>query len=172
MTFLVLATPRSLTAWLSNLLTDGSTVCYHDVLLDGGLERMQALAGVRVGFAETAGLAIPATLMRTFHDAPIVVVRSRPEQTAASLNRLRVDGDAFVKAVAPQIARGLSMLADRALFVAREDVLERATEIVEYLTGRRPDETRLALLRRLRITKVDPFCGDARALQELIRSER
>lgn len=172
MTFFVLAPPRSMTAWLANLLTSERSVCYHDVLTNGGLARMRLLATPDTGFAETAGLAVPRTLLGMFPSARVAVIRSDPMRVAGSLNRLGVDGDGFVQYAAPQVARAMDLLKDRALFVHDFEVLDRASEISMHLIGREPSPARLELLRSLQITKLKPLLGDARELKELIRRER
>ncbi len=172
MTFLVLAPPRSMTAWLANLLTTDRTVCHHDVLTNGGLARMRELVETPgVGFAETSGLAIPLTLLGAFPDARIVVIQSEPARVAVSLTKLGVDGPGFIRHVAPRIARAVSILSGHAMFVRDTEVIDRAGDIAAYLTGHRPSDARLALLRSLRVVKTNPLHGDPRALQALIRSE-
>lgn len=171
MTFLVLAPPRSMTAWLANLLTTDRTVCHHDVLTNGGLARMRELVAPGVGFAETSGLAIPLTLLGAFPDARIVVIQSEPARVAASLSRLGVNGAGFVRHAAPSIARAVSILSGHAKFVRDTEVLDRAGDIAEYLTGHRPSDARLSLLRSLHVVKTHPLQGDPRPLQALIRSE-
>jgi hypothetical protein len=173
MTFLVLAPPRSMTAWLANMLTTESTVCHHDVLVHGGLPRMRTLsgaAGVEVGFAETGGLAIPLTLLGAFPNARIVVIQSEPARVGASLTRIGIDGDAFIREAGARIGRAMS-LPGHAMFVRDTEVLDRAGDISEYLIGRRPSEARLSLLRTLRVVKSNPLHGDPKPLRELIERE-
>ncbi len=171
MSFLILSPPRCMTAWLANLLTDGTTLCHHDAMAHGGLKRLEALAGPNIGFAETAGMYVPRRLRQLFPAAPVVVVLADMARVAASLRALGVDGDAFVHDFAARVADTAEVYCGQALFVRDSEVATRAAEIAEHLTGRAPDPRRLELLRSLQVTKLDPFAGDPMAAQELRKGD-
>lgn len=87
--FFITGLPRSRTAWVSNWLTSGSTVCFHDVeAFPGGVPVVgikQAESGMRqVGFAgpETAKDFDQAT--RVYPDAPWLVIRRNSREAFAA----------------------------------------------------------------------------------------
>lgn len=171
MTFFVLAPPRCMTAWLANLLTTDCTTCHHDAMAFGGIGRLRQLAAPEVGFAETGGLYVPQTLLDLFPDARFVLVLADLQRVATSLRGIGVDGDAFIQDFAPRAYRAAELLQGRALVVRDTEVLERAGDIAEYLTGQRPSEARLTLLRALNITKAEPLRGDRGDARALINME-
>lgn len=170
MTFFVLAPPRCMTAWLANLLTTRTSLCHHDAMAGGGLPALRALAGPGVGFAETAGMYVPRTLLELFPAARFVLVLADLQRVAASLRGIGIDGEAFVRDFAPHAYRAAEALQGHALFVRDTEVLARAGDIAEYLTGERPSDNRLQLLRTLNVTAAEPLRGsraDLRALMAL-----
>lgn len=82
--FMVIAAPRSGTAWAANWLTNGSNHCIHDPLFDhhyGDLDRLE-YPGKTLGIACT-GLALFAEWVNQ-HPAPKVILhRDRTEVNAA-----------------------------------------------------------------------------------------
>ena len=160
-----------MTAWLANLLSDGRTLCHHDALAHGGIAGLQSRIARNVGFAETAGMYVPQTLLNEFPGCRFVLLLADMQRVAASLRGIGVDGDAFAAHFTPVLARAVEVFAGRALFVRDVEVKERAAEIVEYLTGAAPNTERLALLRELNIQKASPLAGNAVLLRDLMHME-
>jgi len=135
--FVVFASPRSRTYWLSRFLSYGSWICGHDEL-----QYMRSLDDIAtwftqpcIGTVETAGAQFWRTLVRDQPSARIVVVRRPVGEVLASLERQGVAGEA-VTAQIKATDRKLEQLAIRvpgALSVrfenlAREDVCARIFE--------------------------------------------
>ncbi len=87
MTFLVLALPRSRTAWLSRFLTYKDHICGHENLryLRGIEDAKTWLSIPDMGSAETAAAPWWRTLLRLAPTTQIVVVRRPVEQVVESL---------------------------------------------------------------------------------------
>ena len=104
--FLILALPRSRTAWLSRFLTYGDWVCGHEEL-----RHMRSLDDVRawfaqpcIGTAETAAAPWWRMIDRFAPDARILIVRRHPGEVVESL--LRIPGTRFDRAtLEPIIAK-------------------------------------------------------------------
>lgn len=88
--FLVLAQPRSRTAWLSHFLTYGPWHCGHEEARHlRSLEDAQAWLNMPfTGSAETAVAPYWRTLIKLRPDVKIVTVRRPVEESIASFNRL------------------------------------------------------------------------------------
>lgn len=86
--FMVLAAPRSGTAWAANWLTNGTNHCIHDPLYDhhyGDLDRLQ-MGGKSIGIACT-GLALWPDWINQ-HPAPKVILHRDPKEVNESCRAL------------------------------------------------------------------------------------
>lgn len=77
--YFIAAMPRSRTAWLSNLLTSGPSVCVHDAAVDGAdveslTRMMQSIESVYVGLADTGICFYWKQLFERHPDVPVVVI--------------------------------------------------------------------------------------------------
>jgi hypothetical protein len=85
--FLVTGLPRSRTAWLANLLTTGTTLCYHDAIRFGDpVELLMApIDGVGArGIADSALCCYHDAIFACWPDAPLVIVRRPFEECVSS----------------------------------------------------------------------------------------
>ena len=120
--FLVLAQPRSRTAWLSHFLTYGPWHCGHEEARHlRTLEDAQAwLSMPFTGSADTAVAPHWRTLIKLRPDVKIVTIRRPVEESIASFNRLPFNWDQeFLKRRIGSIDRKLDQIKARVA-----DVLE------------------------------------------------
>lgn len=165
---MVLAMPRSGTAWCANWLTTDRTVCLHDPLWMYHYSELDGLryAGRRVGVACTGLPLFPAFLAE--HRARKVILHRPIEEVNASLAQLGQAplGDAWNGAL------------DRitGLHVDWADLYkpDKAAGIYEFLTQRPLDQGRYDLLRRLNVQmafeKVDVNAAAAQRLFDELRA--
>lgn len=163
--FVILALPRSRTAWLSAWLSDGGRLCLHDALAFAhSRDVLRALTNGGNGMAETAGMALPRVLHATLPDARYLVVRRDPQEVNTSLHRLGVWNAKQV------VTTGNRALHDAAAYLrTRAAVKEIAygdlnsfevlCEVWNFLRGDTHDEERTKAFMGMRITKLDPFAG-------------
>ncbi len=83
--FIVVALPRSGTAWLANLLTTETTVCMHESFLQFSLQELDAMPET-VGIAETSAAFFPEAINQ--HPAKKLIVTRPIEEINASADRL------------------------------------------------------------------------------------
>lgn len=85
--FMVIGAPRSGTAWTSNWLTNGADLCWHDVLFQTPIERIDdryvANPSGKVGIADTGIWKFPDFLAQ--HPAKKVVLHRELSEINASL---------------------------------------------------------------------------------------
>jgi hypothetical protein len=97
--FLILALPRSRTAWLANFLTHGRVRCAHDLShlaptpaeVPQFLRALAAAAPGEIRFsgnADTSQALILPQLRLAMPEAPLVVIRRRPAEVVDSFARL------------------------------------------------------------------------------------
>lgn len=163
--FVILALPRSRTAWLSVWLTHGGRTCYHDALAyTHTRDDLRGLTAGGNGMAETAGIALPRVLHNVLPGARYLIVRRDPQHVTASLDRI---GALFSRTC---IEIGQRALDDAAAFLRpRADVMEidfedldttsGLSEVWRFLRGDEHDLRRTQALRQMRITKLDPMAG-------------
>jgi hypothetical protein len=144
--FLVLAAPRSGTAWASVWLTGQYSVCYHDPLWDWYFEDLDQLAISHprelCGVSCTGLANFPDWVMR--HPAPKVILHRPPAEVAVSAKKRfnrSAPGELFF--------RNLDRIPG--LHVPWTDLWENAAPIYEHLLHLPFDEKRHALLKGLRI---------------------
>lgn len=163
--FVILALPRSRTAWLATWLTYGDRRCHHDALaIAHSRDALRRLTHGGNGLAETSGMALPRVLHDTLPDARYLIVRRDPAHVAASLERL---GAAASRTV---VQRGVLEL-DKATryLVPRAPTMEVGFETLDdpqcldtvwrFLRGDAQDWDRTRALMQMRITKLAPFAG-------------
>lgn len=97
-TFLIVGYPRSRTAWLANFLTYGNVACGHEMLVDCEKPKhlgrhVQVLGKPFSGSAETAAALFMPQILEKMPDSPVVFVKRKVEDVAASFVRLGMDGD-------------------------------------------------------------------------------
>lgn len=143
--FMVLAMPRSGTAWCANWLTTDRTICLHDPLWSHHYSELDGIrvCGRRLGIACTGLALFPEFLAK--HKARKVILHRPIEEVRISLAQLGQGplGDAWVGA----LDRIEGVHADW------QDLYhpEKAKLLYEFLTQRSFDESRYELVRRLNI---------------------
>lgn len=89
--FMLLAAPRSATAWCANWLTTDRTLCLHDPLVRYTLAELDQLGSPRaLGIACTAS-ALLANINQ--HSARKVILHRNPQDVRESMVRLHIRGD-------------------------------------------------------------------------------
>lgn len=145
---MVIAAPRSGTAWAANWLTNGTNHCIHDPLFDhhyGDLDAIE-LPGRDIGIACT-GLALWPEWINN-HPAPKVVLHRDHTEVNEACRRLGFPP------CPPALFRGLMRIAPafhvdwRSLFIP-----EHAREIHEHLLIEPFDSVRHQMLCRLNVTR-------------------
>jgi hypothetical protein len=159
--FIILASPRSRTAWLSTWLSDGHRTCWHDLLACvSDTATLRDIVNSHNGTIETAGGDFYRTLFDTFPNSRFAILRRSEMQIAQSLQRKG--------APISQAHRALSSLAEAEGWLKnRTDVLtidfealnqEHVLEnIWKTLRGDAHDMLRTRRLMKMRIEKVVPF---------------
>lgn len=163
--FVILALPRSRTAWLSAWLTHGGRYCHHDALafVHGGAA-LQALVQGGNGIAETAGHALPRVLHALLPDARFLVIHRDPAQIIHSLGMLGAwNARSIVEAGRRALDDAVGYLKPRArVMEAGYSDLSKAhalRSIWGFLRDDAHDDARTKALVGMRITKLDPFAG-------------
>ncbi len=87
--FLILATPRSGSAWLANLLTHGECFCYHDPMAGGPLSRLERQAPI-TGAIDTGAWNWPKQLPRV---PKLYALTREPRRVSRSLRTLYLPDD-------------------------------------------------------------------------------
>ena len=163
--FVILALPRSRTAWLSAWLSDRDRVCLHDALAYAhSRDALLALTAGGNGLAETAGMVLPRVLHDTLPDARYLIVRRDPKHVEASLSHLGVWNSHRV------VEEGNRALHDAAAYlrthapvreIAYSDLgsFDVLCEVWNFLRGDAHDEDRTRAFMGMRITKINPFAG-------------
>jgi GNAT superfamily N-acetyltransferase len=139
--FVVLALPRSRTAWMARFLTYGDWLCGHDEVRHArSLDDLHAWLGMdHTGTVETA--VAPFWRWLASRDVRIVVVRRPVDEVVVSLTALGVgfEQPGLTKAIA-RLDRKLSQIVDRVPGVLALDYSDLATEagcarLFEYCLG-------------------------------------
>lgn len=164
--FVILAQPRSRTAWLSTWLTHGDRRCHHDALATAhSRDALRRLTAGGNGLAETAGMAIPRVLFDTLPGARYLIVWREPAQVVESLERLGAGASrAAVQAGALELDRAARYLKERApllqMWFDDLDDPDRLDAVWRFLRpGDHHDQARTRALSGMRITKLNPFAG-------------
>lgn len=129
--FVVLALPRSRTAWMSRFLTYGNWLCGHDEIRHArSLDDLHAWLGMeRTGTVETSGAPFWRWLTAARPDARIAVVRRPVDEVVASLMALNIGFDRAVMTKAMvMLDRKLSQIVARVPGVLALDYSDLATE--------------------------------------------
>lgn len=128
--FLILALPRSRTAWLSNFLTYGNIRCQHEIVGKEGIDRLRP--NLRNGThqfhgnADTLAAVYLEQILDEIPDVRLVVVLRRPSQVIASLIAKGFKGsDYAISRLAPMIDRATQI--EGALTVNFEDLSREST---------------------------------------------
>lgn len=142
--FMVLAAPRSATAWCSVWLTTGYTMCYHDPLWDWPHSELDQLhhPTLRVGIACTAVGNFPEWVNR--HPAKKVILYRPPGEVNLSLQRLGLPP------CPPELFDNLDRI--EGMHVPWTEVFEKPARIFTYLLGIPFDAERHQQLKALKIT--------------------
>jgi hypothetical protein len=165
--FFVTGFPRSGTAWMANLLTDGTSVCLHDVLLNcGNVEQLAALMKGYDGVSDPALALVWPDVARRWPKARWIVMRRDGEEALESYERfLREHGASMGSAaerevVGGAIAQRLDEVMEHcdALEVRLEDLKdENAVEAAyRFATGRKWGRGRWEVVRRLNVQTIAP----------------
>lgn len=95
-TFFVTGLPRSRTAWLSALLTNGDSFCFHEVLgqvqdMDSLVRRMEATGANVVGISEPSLLSEWRKMNDRFPNSQWVLIERDPQDSYESFKKLYPD---------------------------------------------------------------------------------
>lgn len=129
--FVVLALPRSRTAWMARFLTYGDWICGHEEIRHArSLDDLHAWLGMNhTGTVETAGAPFWRWLTAAHPDIRIVVVRRPVDEVVASLTALNMGFEqASLTAAMVRIDRKLSQIAIRVPDVLSLDYANLSTE--------------------------------------------
>lgn len=137
-TFFICALPRSRTAWLANLLTQGNMFCFHEALLGCsnfvGLERKFIGTGRSiVGNSDCGNALFVDGLLDTFPDAKLIVIENDIRQSIKSMQAAGIPG-AYREALEP-IQTALDKIKERyapLMLDVRRLTLEACTMLWEY----------------------------------------
>lgn len=142
--FMVIAAPRSATAWCSVWLTTGYTMCYHDPLWDRPHRELDLLTHptLRVGISCTGLGNFPAWVNK--HPAKKVILHRPPAEVNHSLQRLGLP------ACQPELFANLDHI--EGLHVPWTAVFEDPARLYTYLLGVPFDAVRHQQLKALVIT--------------------
>lgn len=142
--FMVLAAPRSGTAWAANWLTCGTTLCLHDPLWDIDYRQLDQLAATHgdLGVACT-GLGLMPEWVNA-HPAPKVILHRSAHEVAASLRAIGLPP--------PAPALYAKLWDIEGLHVEWTDLFIDPATIHGYLRRGRLDEARHKMLRSMRVT--------------------
>lgn len=143
--FIVLALPRSGTAWLSNWLTTYGSLCLHDPF-SGGLPETWPADHRPRGIACTVSALMPTWLSQ--HPCPIAIIDRDYHACDASMAKLGMPGtEAFRDAVA-------AMPGERFAFEALFEDEDEAKRLWAYLLPTLPfDAIRYRMLRDLQVQR-------------------
>lgn len=142
---MLLAAPRSGTAWAANYFTQQVTLCLHDPLWDIDYRELDAYAAdslyAEVGIACT-GLALQTDFVNA-HPAPKVILHRPREEVSVSLHAIGL----------PPCAHTLyaSLWKVNGLHVEWTELFSNPKPICEYL-GQHFDQERHKMLRSMRVT--------------------
>lgn len=137
---MVIAAPRTATAWCANWLTTDRTLCLHEPLSEFTYAELDARKGPRT-------LGIACTVSALFHDrinqhpAKKLILHRDPEEIVVSMRRLGISGGYQFNA----LDRVKGMHCDW------RDVFEKPKVIYEYLLGYPFDPERHDLLKGFNI---------------------
>ena len=134
--FMLLAAPRSATAWCANWLTTDETLCLHEPLYTQTHEQLDARPG-RIGIACT----VTPLLNMNRHPARKVVLHRDPKEVRESMARLGIPGDYDFNALDNIEGRHHDW----------REVFDNPRGIYEYLLQQPFDEDRHASLRGLNV---------------------
>jgi hypothetical protein len=140
--FMVIAAPRSGTAWAANWLTTDTTLCLHDPLYRYAWTELEALASARIlGMACT----VSALLNVNAHPARKIVLHRDPIEVRESMARLGIQGDYDFAALDQVQGKHYPWTA----------LFEDPAPLYEYLLEQPFDAERHQLLRSLNVQNLD-----------------
>lgn len=139
--FMLLAAPRSGTAWAANWLTTDRTLCLHEPLYEHTLAELDVRDGSR-----TLGMActVSALLGVNRHPARKVVLHREPKEIRESMVALGIEGDYDFTALGNVEGQHHHWL----------DLFNNPKPIYEYLLQQSFDEVRHEQLRRFNIQNM------------------
>lgn len=139
--FMLLAAPRSATAWCANWLTTERSLCLHEPLSQWSHEQLDQRACSR-----TFGIACTTSALLSInrHPARKVVLHRDPAEVRASMALLRIEGDYDFTALDNVQGQHYSWT----------DVFENPKPIYEYLLEQPFDAERHDVLRGLNIQNM------------------
>lgn len=139
---MVIAAPRSGTAWTANWLTTDTTLCLHDPLWQHHYRDLDAIQSSKMLGVACTGLHLFGSFIRSHPARKIVLHRDRRE-IDASLEAIGMPG-------APdELFRLLDDIDG--LHVAWSDIFERPAPLYEYLLRKPFDAERHRALRELEV---------------------
>lgn len=164
MNFIILASPRSRTAWLSTWLSDQGHVCHHDLLakVDDPLTLKDQL-GFDNGTIETAGGSYYRTLFQLFPRARFLIVRRAEREIALSLQRHGVSlATAHLSLNALCEAEAWLRPRTNLMCVDFKDLSDERTldSLWSHLRGGLHDLNRTRRLVKMRIERINPFWSE------------
>jgi hypothetical protein len=146
--FMVVAAPRSATAWVSNWLTTDKSLCYHDPLFDCRYEELDALVNDRIiGMACTGAALFPEFI--NAHPARKVILHRDKKEIDASLKALNLPTDYHA-----------DLHRIRGEHCQWRDVFDRPKIIYEFLLNQKFDAERHRLLCKLNVQRDLRFIHD------------
>lgn len=165
---MVIAGPRSGTAWAANWLTTEKTLCWHDPLFTVALDALDSVQD------DARPLGIADTGIWNFLD----YLRGHPARKVVLHRKTSEINDSLRAAGLPAMAPGFeqSLACIEGLHVPWRHLFDAPDVIHEYLFGTEPDWRRHALLKTLNVQadfeKINPDPHVTRRMLQRMRGER
>lgn len=177
MKFLIIALPRSRTAWLANFLTYGDSFCFHEPLL--GLSRVadiqdkvSTVTTPIIGATDTGAMYFVDVLLKLYPGLKLVVIERPANECQESIDSMGLQGDVTL------MARQLEWIKQRTkpLVIQFSSLDEKATmeELWNHCIGTPFPEQRWQLLKDMKI-EVSPeqfmskLSNQAEAINEIAK---
>lgn len=164
--FFILGLPRSRTAWLSMLLTDAQTFCFHEgagsfPTWDAFAAALKARPEPCSGDSNAALFAWIEELVRDFPDAAFIVIRRDADECRESFCAAAPHSEGTIRAGWAEYVRLFEAALQKLpsymeVPFAELNTLAACDAICQHATGRALDEGRWRKLRGLRVTADIP----------------
>jgi len=162
--FMVIALPRSATAWTANFLTTERSMCWHEPLISHDLADLDEMKmSGRFGIADTQLCLLGAEELNR-HKARKLIIHREFEPVAASLTKLNLP---LAHGVADALAQAAERLYDIEGWHLPYDGLFKAHTFqpaFEWLTNMQFDKARHAMLKDMNVQNTAAI----KAVQELV----
>lgn len=173
-TFLILALPRSRSAWLCNLLTFGPSFCLHEPLVGGccnlaDLRTKLARCGTAyAGASDTLFALLTEEALAEFPEAKIIVLLRDRDRYVEQARAQGLEDDE-IESITELFCSACDLVRDRALFVRSRDLdrLETVVGIWRHIGIDAPfPERRYEMLRDLRVEVIAERHAERMAVHE------